>query len=171
MFLQAGRQPQHLRFLVSAEWYHPGYPGTGAGQGAGLIEYHRIRLGNLFQKLPALYRDMLPAGLTHGGEYGQRHGELQRAGKVHHQHRQRPCDVPGQDKTEQAARKGIGDQLIRQICRLAFCGRLHLLRVFNHGHDLVVAALAGGLPDLYRAGPFRYGGSRIDKAARPFGHR
>ena len=87
MLFQAGRQPQHLRFLVPAEWYHPGYPGTGAGQGAGLIEYHRIGLGDLFQKLPALYRDMLPAGLTHGGEYGQRHGELQRAGKVHHQHR------------------------------------------------------------------------------------
>ena len=76
MFFQAGRQPQHFLFIAAVERNYLGYLGTGAGQGAGLIEYHRIGLGNLFQKLPALYRDMLPAGLTHGGEYGQGHGKL-----------------------------------------------------------------------------------------------
>ena len=76
MFLQAGRQTQHLCFLVPAERDYPHHLGAGAGEGAGLIKHNGIRPGDGFQKLPALYRDMLPAGLAHGRQYGKRHGKL-----------------------------------------------------------------------------------------------
>lgn len=76
MLLQAGRQPQHLRFPVPAERDYPHNLGTGTGEGACLIKHNGIRPVDGFQKLPALHGDMLPAGFAHGRQYGKRHGKL-----------------------------------------------------------------------------------------------
>ena len=115
------------------------------GQGAGLVKNDGVGGSHRLQELAALDGDMGPSRLPHGGEDRQRHGQLQGAGEVHHQHRQSPCYIPGEDEAQQTPRKGIGHQLVRQIGSLALSLRLHLLRLLDHVHDLVIAALTGGL--------------------------
>ena len=109
--------------------------------------------------------------LPHGGEDGQRHGQLQRAREVHHQHRQGSCHIPGEGKADEAPGEGIGHQLIRQIGGLALSLRLHLLRLLDHVNDLVIAALAGGLLYLQHTFALLYHGAGIDRAAGALGYR
>ena len=109
--------------------------------------------------------------LPHGGEDGQRHGQLQGAGEVHHQHRQGSCHIPGEGKADEAPGEGIGHQLVRQIGGLALGLRLHLLRLLDHVNDLVIAALAGGLLYLQHTFALLYHGAGIDRAAGALGYR
>ena len=109
--------------------------------------------------------------LPHGGEDGQRHGQLQRTGEVHHQHRQGSCHIPSKGKTQQAPGKGIGHQLVRQIGGLALSLRLHLLRLLDHVDDLVIAALAGGLLHFQHTFALLYHSAGIDRAAGALGYR
>ena len=127
VLLQAGGQPQHFGFLLGAERYHLSHPGAGVGQGAGLVKDDGIGSRHSLQEFAALDGDVGASRLPHGGEDGQRHGQLQRTGEVHHQHRQGSCHIPSKGKTQQAPGKGIGHQLVRQIGGLALSLRLHLL--------------------------------------------
>ena len=113
------------------------------GQGARFVKYDRVRPGNRFQILAALYRDAAVSGLPHGGKDRQRHGQLQRAGEVHHQHGQGAVDIPGQQPGGGAARQGVGHQLVRQVCRPVLRQGLQLFRLLDHGDDLIVSAAAG----------------------------
>ena len=171
VLLQAGRQPQHFRFLFTAEGHHLSHLWTGVGQSAGLIKHDGIGSGCHLQELAALDGDMGAPRLPHGGEDGQGHRQLQGAGEVHHQHRQSPCHIPGEDEAQQAPGEGIGHQLVRQIGGLALSLRLHLLRLLDHVNDLVIAALAGGLLYLQHTFALLYHGAGIDRAAGALGYR
>ena len=58
----------------------------GVGERAGLVEDDGIRVRDRFDEASALDGDMMRAALAHRGEHGNRHGQLQRAGEIHHQH-------------------------------------------------------------------------------------
>ena len=170
MLFQASRQPQHFCFLPSAEGNDSLHPGAGVGQGAGLVKDNDIRCRHGFQELAALDGDMGLACLPHGRQHRQRHGQLQSAGEVHHQHRQRPGHIASQEKAQNAARKGVRHQLVGQVSGFALGSRLHLFRLLDHLHDLVIAALAGGLLDLHHTLAFLYHRTGINSAAGTFGH-
>ena len=171
VLLQTGSQPQHLGLVVPAEGHHLRHPGAGVGQGAGLVKDDGVGPGRRLEEFAALDGDMVPPGLPHGREDGQRHGQLERAGKVHHQHRQRPADIAGQRQGQQAAREGGGHQPVGKAGGAGLGGRLHLLRLLDHLDDLVVAALAGALADLHHAPPLLDDGAGVDRAAGALGHR
>ena len=171
VLLQTGSQPQHFGFLFATEGHHLSHPGAGVGQGAGLVENDGVGGSHRLQELAALDGDMGPSRLPHGREDGQRHGQFQGAGEVHHQHRQSPCHIAGKSKTQQAPYKGIGHQLVRQIGSLALSLRLHLLRLLNHVNDLVIAALTGGLLHLQHTLALLHHGAGIDCASGALGHR
>ena len=141
------------------------------GQGAGLVKDDGIGSRHSLQEFAALDGDVGASRLPHGGEDGQRHGQLQRAREVHHQYRQSPCHIPGKGKTQQAPGEGIGHQLVRQIGGPALSLRLHLLRLLDHVDDLVIAALAGGLLYLQHTFALLYHGAGINRAAGALGHR
>ena len=127
MFLQTGGKAQHLRRLHTIEGDDSGHPGTGMGEGAGLVKDNGIRAGHSLQELASLDRDVLPPRLTHGREHRQGHGQFQGTGEVYHEHRQGPGQVPGERKAHQAAGKGIGYQFVCQVGCFGFGGGLHLL--------------------------------------------
>ena len=140
------------------------------GEGAGLVKNDGVRLGHRLQEFTALDSDVLPSRLPHGGEHRQGHGQLQGAGEVHHEYRQRPCHVPGEGQAQQAPGKGVGHQPVRQTGRLGLGGGLHLLGALNHLHDLVVTALAGGLLHLQDALALLHHSAGVDCAAGMLGH-
>ena len=133
VLLQAGGQPQHFGFLLGAERYHLSHPGAGVGQSAGLVKDDGIGSRHSLQEFAALDGDVGASRLPHGGEDGQRHGQLQGAGEVHHQHRQSPCHIPGKGKTQQAPGEGIGLQ--------------HTFALLYHGAGIDRAAGALGYRD------------------------
>lgn len=110
MLLQAGGKVQHLRLVLTTEGDDSDYPGTGMGEGAGLVKDNGIRFDHCLQELAALDCDVLPSCLPHGGQYRQRHGQFQGTGEIHHKHRQCPRHVPDEGKAHQATGKGIGHQ-------------------------------------------------------------
>ena len=86
MLLQAGGHAQHFPLILSPEGYDLPHRGAGVGEGAGLVKDHGVRAAQNLHVLAALDRDLVVAGLPHGREDAQGHGELQGAGKIHHQH-------------------------------------------------------------------------------------
>ena len=169
MLLQAGAQPEHFQLLVPTEWDHLSHHGVGMGQGTRLVKNNGIRLGHSFQVLSTFHGHMEAAGLAHGGENRQRHGQFQSAGEVHHQHGQGAGDIAGEQIDQHTPRQRVGYQSISQMrCVIFRCG-LELLRLLNHGHDLVIAALAGLLGDRKDALALLHHRSGIDAAPRPLG--
>ena len=171
VLLQTGSQAEHLRLIFSVERDDLRHPGASVGESAGLVKDDGVRFGHCLQELAALDGDVFPPCLPHGGEHGQGHGQFQGAGKVHHQHRQGPCHIPGEYQAQQAPGKGIGHQPIRQTGCLGLGGGLHLLGSLDHLHDLVVASLAGCLFHLQDALALLHHGAGVDRTAGPFGHR
>ena len=171
VLFQAGGQAQHRRLFFSVEGNDLRYPGAGMGKSAGLIKDDGVRFGYRFQEFAALDSDVLPSRLPHGGEHRQGHGQLQGAGEVHHQHRQGPGHIPGEGQAQQAPCEGVGHQLIRQAGRLGLSGGLHLLGSLDHLHNLVVAALTGGLFHLQDALTLLHHGAGVYRTAGPLGHR
>ena len=145
VLFQTSSKAKHFRLFFSVEWNYLCYPGTGMGKGACLVKDDGVCLGNRLQEFAAFYGDVFPPCLPHGGEHRQGHGQLQGAGKIHHEYRQGPGHTPGKGQTQQAPGKSVGHQFIRQTGRLGLGCRLHLLGSLDHLHDLVVAALAGCL--------------------------
>ena len=168
VLLQAGGQTQALGLIGSAEGHYFDNFGGGMSQCAGLIEHNRVRFGGSFQEFPSLDRDIALAGLADGGEHGERHGELESAGEVHHEERQRPvciaCQKPGEYRASQAVR----NQAVRQV--ESFCLRvgLELFGFFDHADDLVIFAASGGLRHFDHGVAFLDDGARVDIAAGGF---
>ena len=154
VLLQAGCNAQHVVFGATAERDNPGNNRAGMRQCAGLVKYNGICLRDSLEELAALDRDMIHACLTHGGQNRQRHSQLERTGEVNHQHGQCTGDIAGQCVAERTADQRIRHQLVRQIGGMALRSTLQLLGLLDHGNDLVVAALAGGLCDLDHAVAF-----------------
>ena len=62
------------------------------GERAGLVEDHRLRLGQLIQIVAALHQHALLGKGANAGKEGQRHGNHQRAGAGDYQEDQRPVN-------------------------------------------------------------------------------
>ena len=141
VLLQAGREPEHLRLLPAAEGDDPGDRGAGAGEGAGLVEDDGVGGGDRLEEPAALDGDLPTARLPHGREDREGHCQLEGAGEVDHQHRQRPGKAAGQKIGEDAPAEGIGHQFIGDAGGLQLGARLQLFRLFDHPDDLVVPPL------------------------------
>ena len=86
VFLKAGGQAQHLAAVPPAEGDYIHHLRAGPGEGAGLVEHDGVCRGHGLQELSALDGYVMRAALPHGREHCQRHGQLERAGEVYHQH-------------------------------------------------------------------------------------
>ena len=166
VLFETGGQPQHLVLGVPAEGHHQGQAGHGVGQGAGLVKDDGLRLGGGLQELAALHPDAALAALPHGGEDGDGHGELQRAGEVHHQNGQGLGGIPGQKISQRRGPQAPGDKPIRQVGGLVLRGGFQLLRGLDHLHDPVVAAAAAGLVHPQGAAALLHHRPGVDVAAR-----
>ena len=151
VLLEAGSDAQHFVRLAAAERDDVRNDRAGVGQRAGLVKDDGVRLGQRLEELAALDGDMIGARLAHRGQDCERHGELERAGEVDHEHGQRAGDVARERVAQHAAGERVGDQLVRQMGRAALRGALELLGLLDHGNDLVVAAFTGLLRDLDHA--------------------
>ncbi len=138
------------------------------GQRAGLVEYHRLYLGQRLQIVGALDEDALMAGAADTGEEAQGNADHQRARAAGHQERQRTVypllplavhaahqpDHRRQDRQRQRAvahhRRVNAGELGDEILAAGFAGAgvLHQLQYLGH------RGLAKGLrgPDLQHAG-------------------
>ena len=65
------------------------------GQGAGLVEDHRLHAAERVHEIGALDQDTLPGGTADAPEEREGHGDDQRAGAGYHQEHQRPVDPGG----------------------------------------------------------------------------
>ena len=113
----------------------------------------------------------MAGALPHGGQHRDGDGQLQRAGEVHHQHRQRLGDVAGQQIGQRRAAQRIGHQTVGQTGGLVLGGGFQLFRLLNHVNDAVVPAAAGRLVHADNAFALLGHGSGIDIAAGPLGNR
>ena len=132
------------------------------GQRAGLVKDDGIGVGQSLQILAALDRDMVAAALTHGGQHGQRHRQLERTGKIDHQDRDRTGRVAGQRVGHGGAQQAVRDQLVGQRGGAGLAGGFQLLGVLDHLDDLVVAPVAGLLLDGHGDLALLDDGARVD---------
>ena len=170
VFFQAGGQLQHFALVTAGEGDHVHHLRGGAGEGAGFIEHDGVRLGEGLQILAALDRDVIAAALAHGGQHSQRHGELQRAGEVHHQAGDGAGDVAGEHIGDHCCTQAPGHKLVGQHQRTVLGAGLELFGFLDHGHDLVVAvgtALGLGHEDALA---FLYDGAGVDGGAFHLAH-
>ena len=144
MLLQTGGKAQHFRLIVSAEGDDRRHGGCRIGQRAGLVEHNGVRLGHRLQKASALDGDVIAAALPHGGQHRDGGGQLQGAGKVHHQHRQHFRHVPGQKIGQCRAAQRIGHQSVRHPGGFVLGGGFQLLRLLDHANHPVIPPTAGG---------------------------
>ena len=140
------------------------------GQSSRLVEDHGISLAELFEEFAALDRDFMSARLAHGGEDAQRHGELQRAGEIHHQYRHRARRIPGEQPGQQASAQAPGHKLVRQIVGSALSAGFQAFRLLDHAHNTVIAVLAQRAGDAHDAVALLHDAARIDRRAGPFGN-
>ena len=96
MFFQASGEPEHILFLLTAECHDFRNSRRGIGKGAGFVKDDGIRLCDRFQKTSAFDGDVVVAAFPHRGKDSDRHGQLQGAGEINHQYRERLCDVARQ---------------------------------------------------------------------------
>ena len=127
MFLQAGGQTEHLRLILPAEGDDLGHFGRCVGQGAGLVEQNGVCHGDRLHKPPAFHQQLMGAGLLHGGEHCDGHGQLQRTGEVHHQHGQRLVHISGQQPDQSGSAQTVGHQTVCQVSGFALSGGFQLL--------------------------------------------
>ena len=161
MLLQAGRHPQHLVLVPALKGHDIRHHRLRLGQGSRLVKDDGIRLRHSLHVLSALYGDMVPAGLTHGGQHRKWHSQLQRTGEIHHQDRQGLGNVAGQKPGKDRSSQAPGYQGVRQSGRLALHRGLQLFRLLNHMNDTLKAGRTGGL--LYADGNLAlfHRGSRV----------
>ena len=171
VLLQAGRQPEHLRLVPAAEGHHRRHLRRRVGQRTRLVEDHRVRRGHRLEEAPAAHGDVPAAALPHGREHRNGHRQLQRAGEVHHQHRQRLLDIAGQQVDQRRAAQRIGHQAIRQPRRPILCRGFQLLRLLNHMDDAVITAAARGLVHADDALARLHDRPGVDIAAHALVHR
>ena len=162
MLLQAGGDAQQLIRRLAVKGDDGGHGGAGPGERARLVKDNGFRFRHGFQIFSSLYRHMVPSRFPDGGQHGNGHGKLQRAGKIHHQNGQRLCHVPGKEPHQNRSHESPGHQAVGKMLRLSFQRGLQLFRLFDHGDDLFKSA--GTAHCLYTHGqlPFLHHASRID---------
>ena len=145
VLLQTGSQTQHIRLVIAAEGHNLCDFRLGARQRTGLVKDDRASLGHSLKEPPALDGQVMIAGLSHGGEYGDRHRELECAGEIDHQHRQRFGHIPRQKPDQGCCAQTVRNELVRKVRRVVLRCGLELFRLLDHADDAVVAAAAGAL--------------------------
>ena len=139
MLLQTCGQLQNFALVAAGEGNHIHHLRGSAGECAGLIKHDSVGLRQRFQIFAALDGDVIAAALAHGGEDGQRHGQLERTGKVHHQARDGAGDVAGEQIRHAGGTQTPGHQLVGQRQRTVLGAGLELFGFLDHGNDLIVA--------------------------------
>ena len=109
-------------------------------QSSGLVKYDGICLCHCLQIFTALNCNFVCTGLTDCGQYGDWHCKLQRTGEVYHQDRKSFGGISGKEICKCCSSKCIGNQLICQMLCLSLQRRFQLLRLLDHGDDLVITA-------------------------------
>ena len=109
-------------------------------QGSGLIKYDGICLRHCFQIFTTFNRSLMCTGLTDRRQYGDRHRKLKCTGEIYHQDRKGLGGISGKEICKCCSSKRIGNQLICQMLCLSLQRRFQLLRLLDHGHDLVITA-------------------------------
>ncbi len=139
VLLEAGSQLQHLALGAAGEGHDLDHLGSGVGESAGLVEHDGVSLGQSFQILAALDGDMACAAFPHGREDGQRHGELEGTGEIHHQAGDGTGSVAGQNVGDDRSAQAPGHQTVGQgQCTVLSVG-LELFGLLNHGNNLIIA--------------------------------
>ena len=142
VLFEARGKAEHFTLLVVAEGDDLRNLGRGVGERAGFVEDDGVRLGDGFEEAPALDGDVMAAALAHGREHRDRHGELERAGEVDHQHGQHLCDVARDEIGQDRAAERIGYEPVGKARGLVLSRGFELFRLFDHAHDAVIAAAA-----------------------------
>ena len=151
VLLKAGGKAEHFVLVPTAEGHNLRHTRRGIGQGSRLVKDHRVGIRNRLKEAPALDGEVMRMPFPHGGKHRDGHGELQRAGEVHHQHRKHFGHVAGQEPCQPRSEEGVRDQTVRQPCRLVLGGGFQLFGFLNHAHDAIVATLAHDLRNPHHA--------------------
>ena len=85
VLLQACGQAQHFVPVLAAEGDDVRHLRAGACERTGLVKDNRVGACHRFKELSALDCDVVCTAFSHGGQHGQRHGQLESAGEVDHQ--------------------------------------------------------------------------------------
>ena len=131
---------QHLLRIIVVKRNHIHNGWLRLCQSSCLIKYDGICLSHCFQIFTALNCSLMCTGLTDRRQYRDRHCKLKRAGEIHHQDRKGLGGISGKEICKCCSSKSIGNQLICQMLCLSLQRRFQLLRLLDHGNDLVIAA-------------------------------
>ena len=170
MLLKTGREREHVVFFLAAERHDRRHARRGMGQRAGLIKDNGVRLRHRFHKAAALDGNVVDTGLLHTGEHRDRHGELECAREIDHEHRERAVDVARQKPDEPRRAETVRHEPVRQMRGLRLGVGLELFGFLDHVHDAVVASRAHALIDADRAFALFHDRSGVDIAARRAAH-
>ena len=126
VLFQTCGQLQNFALVAAGEGHDLHYLRGGTGEGAGLVEHDSVGLRQRFQILAALDGDVVAAALAHGGKHGQRHGELERAGEIHHQAGDGAGGVAGEQIGDHRCAQTPWHQLVGQHQRTVLGAGLEL---------------------------------------------
>ena len=141
-------QGQHFLFIHVTHKYLSGYHLRPAlGDGAGLVQQHRVGLAHLLDVRAALDEDALLHRRIDGRGEGCGRGQLDAAGVVDHQHLEGLLWIAGRQTDRQAQQEVQRHQVVGKAVRVALYGRLLELAGLHHAHDAgnhrLIAHLAG----------------------------
>ena len=171
MLLETSGQTQHFRGVFAVEGDDVCHLRRGQRQCAGLIEDDGVRLRDGFEEFSALDGDVIFRSLANGAEHSERHGKLERTAEIHHQHRECARRCARQRQRCQTAGKRVWHEFVSQARRFGLAAALQALAFFDHGDDLVVAALPGGFFDENETFAFFDNGAGVDNAVHMLRHR
>ena len=161
---------EHVVFFLAAERHDCRHARSGMGQRAGLIKDDGVRLRHRLHEAAAFDGDVMDAGFLHAGEHRDRHGELERAREIDHQHGERAVDVARQQPDKPRRAETVRHEPVRQMRGLRLGVGLELFGFLDHMDDAVVASRAHALIDADRAFALFHDRPGIDVAARRAAH-
>ena len=165
VLFQARGKTQHVFFFVIGKGDDVCDFRRGVGERAGLVEDDGVCICNCLEESAALDGDVGRACLAHGGQNRNRHGKLERAREIDHQHGKHLRDVPGQQIRQYRAAQRIGNKPVCKARRLVLGGGLELFGLFDHFDDAIVSAAAHRLFHAEDALTLLADGACVDKAA------
>ena len=138
MLFETCRHTEHLVLILSHKGNNFFHLGLRISQCPRLIKDDRIRLGNHFHKPTALNGNMILSGFPHCRKHRNRHRQLQRTGKIHHQKGQSLRHISSKEISQRRTAKTIRNKLIRKMRSLVLRRALQLLGLLYHFHDTII---------------------------------
>ena len=171
--LERGREPQHLLLGQIAQGHHVGHPEPPLGEGARLVEDHRLQIARPLERRPVADEETVLGRELGADRHHQRHREPEgvRAGDDHH--RDHPLERPfegiaqGQPAHEGdgAAPEGDPGQPVGGAVGDVLGPGAGLLGLAYHLDDLGEVGLVAGLADLDDHRPLAVDGTTDDLVA------